>query len=69
MRKGRKDEARETLKRLSPGYWEERNVEAYLAVIQHTDELERAEAKQGSFKEMWKGANLRRTEIVSQEFY
>jgi SP family general alpha glucoside:H+ symporter-like MFS transporter len=40
-------------------------MDGYIAVIQHTDELERADAKKGSFWEVFKGTNLRRTEIVS----
>lgn len=31
--------------------------------MRHTDALDRAEAKIGSFWEMWKGTNLRRTEL------
>jgi SP family general alpha glucoside:H+ symporter-like MFS transporter len=66
VRKGRIEEAKRTLVRTaSKGYWdsENRNIDAYIAVIQHTDELERAEAASGSFREMWKGTNRRRTEV------
>jgi SP family general alpha glucoside:H+ symporter-like MFS transporter len=65
VRHGRIDEAKQVLVRVAkPGYWDDRNIDAYIAVIQHTDEIERAEAKSGSFWEMFKGTNLRRTEIV-----
>jgi SP family general alpha glucoside:H+ symporter-like MFS transporter len=64
MRKGRVDDAKAVLIRTaSPGYWDTRNIDAYLAVIKHTDDIERAEAKSGSFWDLWRGSNLRRTEI------
>ncbi len=69
VRHGRFDDARATLTRIAePGYWDDRNIDAYIAVIQHTDDLERAEAKTGSFWELFKGTNLRRTEIVYSFF-
>lgn len=39
-------------------------VEASLAYIRHTTELEKAETQGASFWECFKGTNLRRTEIV-----
>jgi hypothetical protein len=33
--------------------------------MRHTDALEKVESANGSWKEMFKGVNLRRTEIVS----
>jgi SP family general alpha glucoside:H+ symporter-like MFS transporter len=42
----------------------EREVDATLAYIQHTTELEKAETQNASFLECFKGQNLRRTEIV-----
>lgn len=39
-------------------------VEAALALIRHTTELEKAECQNASFVECFKGTNLRRTEIV-----
>jgi SP family general alpha glucoside:H+ symporter-like MFS transporter len=64
VRKGRIDDAKKVLNRISmKGYWEDRNIDAYIEVIKHTDVLERAQAKSGSFWEIWKGTNLRRTEI------
>lgn len=43
----------------------EQEVEATLAYIRHTTEIERAETESASFLECFKGTNLRRTEIVS----
>lgn len=43
----------------------EQEVEATLAYIRHTTELERADTEDANFFECFKGTNLRRTEIVS----
>lgn len=65
VRKGREEEARAALTRIAqPGYWDTRNLDAYIAVIKHTDALERAEAKSSSFWELFKGTNFRRTEVM-----
>lgn len=65
VRQKRFEEAKSVFKRIaSEGYYDERSLEAYIAYIKHTDELEKAEAAQGSFKEMFKGTNLRRTEAM-----
>jgi len=64
IRHGKVDEAKKTLTRIaSPGYWDSRPMDAYIAVIKHTDDMERAESAKGSFRDMWRGSNLRRTEI------
>jgi SP family general alpha glucoside:H+ symporter-like MFS transporter len=64
VRKGRIEDAKQTLIRTaSKGYWDSRNIDAYIAVIQHTDDLERADAASGSWREMFKGSNRRRTEV------
>jgi MFS transporter, SP family, general alpha glucoside:H+ symporter len=42
----------------------EQEVEAALAYIRHTTELEKADTESASFFECFKGTNLRRTEIV-----
>ena len=63
------DEAKAVLVRVAhPGYWDSRNIDAYVAVIKHTDDIERTEAKSGSFRDMWRGTNLRRTLIVMGVF-
>lgn len=43
----------------------EEEVEATLAYIQYTTEMEAAETENASFFECFSGTNLRRTEIVS----
>ena len=42
----------------------EQEVDAALAYIRHTTELERADTESASFRECFRGTNLRRTEIV-----
>ncbi|ORX36725.1 trehalose transport-related protein [Kockovaella imperatae] len=69
VRQGRVDEAKQVLTRVArPGYWDSRNIDAYVAVIKHTDDIERTEAKSSSFWEMWRGTNRRRTLIVMGVF-
>jgi hypothetical protein len=66
VRRNKLDLAKKSLHRLrsdSPNKNEE--VEATLAYIRHTTELEKAETEGASFFECFKGTNLRRTEIVS----
>lgn len=64
VRQNRVDDAKKVLNRISnEDYWKSRNIDAYIAVIKHTDEIEKAEAASGSFWDLWKGSNLRRTEI------
>lgn len=63
-RKGRYEEAKAVMKRVAPGYYDSRDIDAYVAVMKHTDDLEKAEAANGSWWELFKGTNLRRTEIV-----
>lgn len=66
VRRGKIDEARTSLMRLaSPSADKEAAVEASLAYIRHTTELEKTEVEGASFWECFKGTNLRRTEIVS----
>ncbi|KAF4964219.1 hypothetical protein FSARC_7853 [Fusarium sarcochroum] len=62
VRRGKLEEARTSLQRLaSPSA--QSTVEATLAYIQHTTELEKAEVRGASFLDCFKGHNLRRTEI------
>ncbi|KAF9886286.1 hypothetical protein FE257_011899 [Aspergillus nanangensis] len=64
VRRGKIDEARHNLMRLREDTPEkEQEVEATLAYIKHTTELEKAETEDGSFLDCFKGTNLRRTEI------
>ena len=46
----------------------ERQVEATLAYIKHTTQLEKEETANASFWECFQGTNLRRTEIVRPLF-
>ncbi len=66
VRRGKFDLAQKSLMRLkqdTPN--KQREVEASLAYIKYTTELERAETESASFWECFRGTNLRRTEIVS----
>jgi SP family general alpha glucoside:H+ symporter-like MFS transporter len=45
------------------GYYTEAEVDGYAEYMRHTDHIDRAERKQGSFLDMFRGINLRRTEI------
>ena len=56
------DQARKTLDRLSSA--DEVDNEQYLAMIQHTINLERQLKLGGSYSDCFKGSNLRRTEIA-----
>lgn len=66
IRRNRPEEAKKNLMRLrsdSPN--KEAEVDATIAYIRHTTELEKAETEGASIVECFKGVNLRRTEIVS----
>ena len=66
VRRGKMDEARKSLIRLrQKGPDAEAEVEASLAYIIHTTNLEMAETEGGRFIDCFRGTNLRRTEIVS----
>lgn len=65
VRRGKNELARKCLVRLRQDTPErEREVDAALALIKHTTELERAETADAGFWECFKGTNLWRTEIV-----
>lgn len=69
VRRGKFEEARASLMRLRQETPEKaKEVDAGLAYIKYTTELERAETENASFIECFKGTNLRRTEIVSWSF-
>jgi SP family general alpha glucoside:H+ symporter-like MFS transporter len=64
-RHGRYEDAKVVLRRItSPTYWDTRDLDAYVAIMKHTDDMEKAEGAQGSWLELFKGTNLRRTEIT-----
>lgn len=65
VRRGKMDLAKQSLMRLRQDEPDkERSVDAAIAYIKYTTELERAETENASFTECFKGTNLRRTEIV-----
>ena len=66
VRRGKFELARESLLRLrQPTPDVELEVDATLAYIRHTTEIEKAETANASFFECFQGTNLRRTEVVS----
>lgn len=66
IRRGNKEEARQSLERLRQDTPERaQQVESTLAYIEYTTELENAETANASFLDCFRGTNLRRTEIVS----
>jgi MFS transporter, SP family, general alpha glucoside:H+ symporter len=63
VRHGRRDEAKRSLIRLTSRSDANFDPEKTLAMIEHTDELEKEATAGTSYWECFKGANLRRTEI------
>ncbi|ORY20871.1 trehalose transport-related protein [Naematelia encephala] len=64
VRQGRMDQARAVIKKIArPGYYAEGEVDGFAEYMRHTDALERAESAKASWLEMFRGTNLRRTEI------
>lgn len=63
VRKGRLDDARKSLRRLTSTMSEE-DVERTVAMIAHTDKLEKQMTEGTSYLDCFKGTNLRRTEIA-----
>lgn len=65
VRRGKMDVARDALRRLRSTNASEKEIDAALALIQHTNEMEVAETKGATYLDCFKGTNARRTEIVS----
>ncbi|WVW85182.1 hypothetical protein I302_107220 [Kwoniella bestiolae CBS 10118] len=66
IRQGRPEDAKNSLRRLAKdGYYSEEDLDAELALMQHTNELEKADVAGATFADCFKKSNLRRTEIVS----
>lgn len=63
VRKGRLDDARKSLRRLTSTMSEE-DMENKIAMIAHTDKLEKQVTEGTSYLDCFKGTNLRRTEIA-----
>lgn len=64
VRKGRLDDARKTLRRLTSKTASEEDITNYLAFIEYTDLLEKHIQEGTSYLDCFKGSNLRRTEIA-----
>jgi len=71
IRRNKPELAKQSLRRLRGGEGEskEREIEATIAYITHTTELEKAETEGASLWECFKGVNLRRTEVVSFAYF
>ena len=52
------------MKAARKGFYEDKNLDGYLAFMKHTNDMEKAESAEGSYLECFKGTNLRRTEIM-----
>jgi SP family general alpha glucoside:H+ symporter-like MFS transporter len=64
-RVGRQEEAKNSIRRTAvKGYYTEQLLNAQVALIDHTHELEWQETKKGSLFNCFKGTNRRRLEIV-----
>ena len=64
IKTGRVDRARISLRRLASPDETEEQVENRLALMQYTDAMEREYASSTSYLELFKGVNLRRTEVA-----
>ncbi|WVF71078.1 hypothetical protein IAT40_005875 [Kwoniella sp. CBS 6097] len=65
VRKGRYEEAEKVIVRCArPGFYAEKEAEGFVTFMRHTDSLEKMDAAGGSWIEMFKGVNARRTEIM-----
>ncbi len=66
VRRGRIDDAGKQLVRLAvPGHYDEQKLDQQIALMVHTNEMEKAEVAGTGFSDCFKGTNRRRTEIVS----
>ncbi|RSH95719.1 hypothetical protein EHS25_000811 [Saitozyma podzolica] len=64
-KKDRTDQAKKSLRKLARSdYMDEQTIDAHIALIAHTIELERAETEGGGWKDLFRGTNRRRTEIA-----
>ncbi|EMD60269.1 hypothetical protein GGP41_009657 [Bipolaris sorokiniana] len=66
IRRGKIDEAEKSLRRLArPGHYTEQSMRETLALMQHTNEMEKVDAQNASYADCFRGENMRRTAIVS----
>lgn len=65
VRKERYADAEKSLRRLAcTGHYTELSMRETIAMMKHTNEKEKEDAKQGSYLECFKGVNRRRTELA-----
>jgi SP family general alpha glucoside:H+ symporter-like MFS transporter len=65
VRRGRIEDAEKALRRLArKGHYTDESMAQTLALMQHTNEMEKIEAAQASYRDCFRGTNLRRTGIV-----
>ncbi|KAI1129825.1 general alpha-glucoside permease [Nemania abortiva] len=65
LRHGKKEKAKEILKRLArKSGFSQRELDATMALMVYTDEMEKQVSTGTSYKDCFKGVNLRRTEII-----
>ncbi|KAL1406558.1 hypothetical protein Q8F55_008264 [Vanrija albida] len=65
IRKGKDEKARRAIRRTArKGYFTEADIDAEVALIRHTLEIEKNETKQQGILNCFRGSNLRRTEIT-----
>jgi SP family general alpha glucoside:H+ symporter-like MFS transporter len=69
IRVGKIEEAEVSLRRLAAdNFYTEQTMRETIAMMKHTNEKEKEDAKQGSFLECFRGVNLRRTELACMIF-
>ncbi|KFA74235.1 hypothetical protein S40288_08966 [Stachybotrys chartarum IBT 40288] len=65
IRRGRIEDAEKSLRRLArKGHYTEESMAASLALMKHTNEMEKIEAAHASYRDCFRDTNLRRTGIV-----
>ncbi|KAH6693690.1 hypothetical protein F5X68DRAFT_228099 [Plectosphaerella plurivora] len=65
VRRGRIDDAENSLRRLArKGHYTEESMAQTLALMKHTNEMEKEDAADASYQDCFRGTNLRRTLIV-----
>lgn len=65
IRVGRHEDAEVSLRRLAANnFYTEQSMRETIAMMKHTNEKEKEDAKNGSSLECFKGVNLRRTELA-----
>ncbi|KAF6804339.1 maltose permease MAL61 [Colletotrichum sojae] len=69
IRRGKIDAAEKSLRRLArKGHYTEQSMAETLALMKHTNEMEKIEAANSSYRDCFHGTNLRRTAIVCMAF-